>query len=91
MKLKYKTNEKIVLMHKMSYLILEGLNKAWGYFKQTCFLPLYFIFQVYGNIMARWCGLTKIILRALLNEIHISKAAINALDFLEWDGVHHIT
>ena len=44
MKLKYKTDEIIILTNKMSYLILKGLSKAWGYFKLKCFLPLSFIF-----------------------------------------------
>lgn len=88
MKLKSKTDKINILMNKMSYLILKGLKKAWGYFKLKCLLPLYFIFKVYMNILACWYRLTKIIFRALLNENCISKAVINALNLLECDRVY---
>lgn len=45
-----------ILMNKMSYLILKGLNKAWGYFKQKGLFPPYIIFEVPINIIAHCCS-----------------------------------
>lgn len=63
--------------HK-NYLVL-WLNKAWGYFKLKCFLPLYFLFETYINNITCWWRVIRIIFSTFIEE-NISKVMTNAYD-----------